>query len=204
MSVKKIKHLSIYLILLSFCAVISVGCEEFDNEFWEITPYSRSTEIQKEVDGIEFKFCLLNEAGEAATVFNKGENFTFYFSVTNKSNEQLYFLPYFAHFDNNDFCKVYGSNNQDYGRPYYLRGYDKRGPFPFDVEESFVFEQPWADGRDTVWRWKCGYYESSHQEHLEKGSYYTGFKYRFEFERPYGAPTLYTETLTFKINFKIR
>ena len=197
---------NICLPMLLLCGAITSGCEQDD--LWEIFPDSETTAIKKVVDGFEFKFCLLNEAGEAATVFNEGENFAFYFSVTNKTNENFYFFPGFAYpeFIGNDFCKVYGSNDQDYGKPYTFSGYNKIGiaAYPFNADETVVFEQPWVDSRDSIWRWEHGFYESTHQEFLEKGSYRTEFKYRFEFVRTNDAPTLYTDTLTFKINFKIQ
>jgi len=207
MKIQKIKTLSIYPFLLLFCILIlGLGCEKEENTIWEISPDSGTTVIQNMVDGIEFKFCLLNEAGEAATVFDEGENFTFHFSVTNKLNENLYFYPDFAFSNDNDFCRVFNSNGENKSKPYYFRGVAKIGigAYPFDVDNPFVFEQSWADSRDTIWRWSYGHYESTHQEFLRKGIYYTGFKYRFGFVRSNGGPTVYTDSLTFKINFKIQ
>jgi len=47
----------------------------------EISPQSKQQYIKQTVNGVTFKFCLLNEQGKEATVFNEGENFTFYFSI---------------------------------------------------------------------------------------------------------------------------
>ena len=158
------------------------------------------------MDGIEFKFCLLNEDGEAVTVFNEGENFSFYFSVTNNRNEKLYFYPYFAYSNDNNFCSVYDSDDEYLGKPFNFKGADEIGigAYPFESGDTCIFEEPWVNSTDTIWRWKYGYYESANQELLAGGNYYTEFKYSFEFVRSDDAPTLLTDTLSFKINFEIQ
>ncbi len=182
------------------------GCEDNNQDLWEISPNSKSAVIQQEVDGIEFKFCLLNEEGEPTTVFNEAENFTFYFSVTNKRDEKLYFDPGFAYIKGNDFCKVFDSNNQELGKPFIFLGYDKigTGAYLFARGQSYVFEQQWMDNRNSTWRWQYGYYESNTQEYLAKGNYNTTFKYRFRFAHAHDELSLDTDTLSFKINFKIQ
>ncbi len=79
--------ISAFILLL---ALVGAGCEKDDEQILEISPASKTAVIQKEVDGIEFKFCLLNEKGEPATVFKEGENFSFLFAMTNKSGKKLY------------------------------------------------------------------------------------------------------------------
>lgn len=186
--------------------LMGAGCEKEEEQLWEISPTSKSAVIQKEVDGIQFKFCLLNEQGEPATVFTQGENFSFYFSVTNNSNEKFYFYPGYAYSEENDFCRVYSSSQIDEGKPYEFKGADLIGvgAYPFEVGEAYVFKQIWIDNRGSAWRWKYGYYESADQKYLPIGDYSTGFQYRFEFE-PHGDNLiLSTDTLKFKINFKIQ
>jgi len=194
------------LIRIVFLLIVGMtACKNatMDDLFWEISPDSKSQVIEKEIDGIAFKFCLLNEQGKATTIFKEGENFSFYFLVTNKTNEKLYFLPMFAYTDTqgNGFCEVFTSGNQSNGRPFSFRGYDKIGigAYPFDPDTNCVFEQQWIDKRDSTWRWKYGYYESSQQTPLPKGDYFTGFQSRFQFYDAY-----LDTTLTFKINFKIQ
>ncbi|MGV8139198.1 MAG: hypothetical protein AB2L20_28725 [Mangrovibacterium sp.] len=105
-------------VFVLFFSLMGAGCEKDEELFWEISPNDKSAVIQKEVNGVEFKFCLLNEEREPATVFNQGENFIFYFSVTNKSSEKFYFYPGYAYSEENDFCKVYNSNSQSEGKAY--------------------------------------------------------------------------------------
>jgi hypothetical protein len=204
MKTKKIKPFTVYLFLLPLCvALLGAGCEQDDNNLWEISPDSKSAVIQNEVDGIEFKFCLLNEEGEAATVFKEGEIFSFYFSVTNNRDKKLYFYPDFAYSNENAFCRIYNSEGQDVGKPYVFKGADKIGigAYPLNVGESCIFEQQWRDERDSIWRWRYGNYESAKQELLKKGSYNTGFNQRFSFSED---THFYTDSLIFKINFEIQ
>jgi len=190
----------IFMILV---VLVCVSCENKmkNNLSWEVFPDSQSQVIEKEIDDIAFKFCLLNEQGQPATVFKEGENFSFYFSVTNKTNEKLYFFPDFAYPVENGFCEVFTSDNKRVGKPFIFRGYNKIGigAYPFNPEDNYFFEQPWIDSRDSVWRWKYGFYESSHQTPLSVGNYYTEFQSRFQFYDNY-----LDTTLAFKIKFKIQ
>lgn len=196
-----------FLLKISFIflllGLMGAGCEKDDEILWEISPESKTAVIQKEVDGIEFKFCLLNEEGKPATVFNEGENFSFYFSVTNNSSEKFYFYPGYAYSNEDGFSRVYNSDNQDKGKPYQVINVLDIGvgAYPFNIGESYIFEQSWVDVRDSNWSWGKATYKSTYKPYLEKGNYYTGFKYRFQFE---GEKPLKKDTLNFKINFKIQ
>ncbi len=186
--------------------LMGTGCEKEDDVLWELSPESKNPVIHKEVDGIEFKFCLLNEQGEPATTLNEGDNFSFFFSVTNNRKEKLIFDPGFAYSKEVDFCRVYNIETQNMGRPYQLiTALDiGSGAYPFNTGKIYVFKEPWIDQQNSVWYWENGTYESTHREPLTKGNYYTGFKYRFRFARNHEESALYTDTLNFKINFKIQ
>ena len=206
MQTKYLFYLVILLFLTGsfFSCATKIGEDNSQDAFeWEISNDSKSQVIEKEIDGIVFKFCLLNEQGKPATVFNEGENFSFYFSVTNRTNEKLYFYPGFAYTGakDNEFCEIFTSKNQRIGKPFVFLGCDLIGigAYPFNSEKNYVFEQLWVDMRDSTWRWEYGYYKSSKKTHLPTGDYFTGFQYRFQFENAF----LYTN-LSFKINFKIQ
>jgi hypothetical protein len=192
--------------LLCICLSLSVGCDKEDDENWEIYPNSNNKVIEKEIDGIVFKFCLLDENGLPQTTFKEKENFSFYFSVKNNRNEKLYFYPGFAYSNENDFCKVYSRSENDNGRPYIFKGADLigTGAYPIDSGEICVFKQSWSDNRISTWKWKFGNYESAGKELLISGDYFTRFQYYFQFERTDDKPILRIDTLRFKINFKIQ
>ena len=99
----KTNILEIGLILTLFTA-IGTGCEKNTDNLWEISPENNVAAIQQEVNGIVFKFCLLNEKGEPATVFDEGRNFTFSFSISNNLNDTIA-IP--TEFINSEFYRVY-------------------------------------------------------------------------------------------------
>jgi hypothetical protein len=190
-----ILRISVFLLLLS---LMGAGCEKEEELFWEISPNSKSAVIQKEVNGVEFKFCLLNEQGEPATVFNEGENFTFLFSSRNKRKDTLYFdrgiigLP--------DFCEVKNHTGEQIGSPFMkpvLQELIGRGAYPFQPQREYVFEVLWSDGRQEWKKWH-GIFNGTNQIALPKGKYYTQFAYQFNFG------SLKTDLLSFKINFEIK
>ena len=188
--------------------IIGTGCKkEPDNlTFYEISNNSETKTIQEEIDNIEFKFCLLNEQNEPATTFNKGENFSFCFTVTNNKNEKLYFDPFFAYSKENDFFRVFNSNNQDIGKPFVFLGYDKVGigAYPFGMGKSYTFIQQWTDSRDSIWNWQHGYYKRANQQPLTADRYYTDFRYQFEFDSGNSESLAYKYDIRFKIYFEIR
>ena len=85
------RTLNSLFITLLFIGSVACG-DTMDDLSWEISPDSKSQVIEKEVNGIIFKFCLLDEQGKSATVFNEGENFSFYFSVTNSSKKDFFIM----------------------------------------------------------------------------------------------------------------
>ncbi len=110
---QKILKLSTVILLFAF---IGAGCQKDD--IFELEIGDKDAVIVKEVDGVEFKFCLLNAQGEPATVFDEGENFTFTFSIKNNRKEQLR-----ANQDNFQFIQLKDffavkKRNKYYGKAY--------------------------------------------------------------------------------------
>jgi len=109
----------IFLILPLVFAIIAItACEskdegKIDDSSLEISPDSEAQVIEKDIDGIVFKFCLLNEQGKPATIFKKGENFVFSFSFKNNLTKNIS-VP--TQFINDDFYRVYRNNNIDMGK----------------------------------------------------------------------------------------
>jgi hypothetical protein len=186
-----------------FMSLMGAGCKKNQEILWEISPDSKTTIIQKEENGIQFKFCLLNEEGEPATTFKKGENFKFHFEITNNSGVELYFIPNFG-YNNNDFCRVINSSNQDKGQPFKLLNVTDvgLGAYAFSPNTTILFEVDWADQRQEYWYWEQATYESLHQTILPNGKYYTQFSYHFKFEKAVGSAVDANE-LRFQINFEI-
>ena len=182
--------------MLLLFAVLSAGCQK-NEDLFELKSGDENAVIQKEIDGIEFKFCLLNEAGEPATIFNEGENFTFQFSITNNTATTLYYDV--SLLDVNEFCEV-KHNQVSYGMPYVK-------PVMIELIGKVAWGIPkgssstdtikWIPSSDT---WEDGFvaYRKGNSTLLSPGTYHTEFSHRFNFD------TKQTSKLTFKINFEIK
>jgi len=192
-------------LFILFIFFTGAGCEKIQDDVysWEISPDNKNPIIHTLVEGIEFKFCLMNEQGNPATVFREGENFYFYFSFKNKRDEMLYFAPYFA-FYNDNFCKVFDSNNNEVGKPFEFLGWAKM-PSPFNpVDDPVVFKQPWHNVKDLKWSWLWGDFRNTGPKLLPGGKYYTKFTDSFQFDRSHDKSELNVGPLSFKINFIIK
>lgn len=184
-----------------------LGCENATDDLpgndmpWDISPDS----IEKEIDGIAFKFCLLNEQGKPATVFNEGENFSFYFSVTNCSKKDFYFDAYLLAYDKN-FLRIYSSSNYNFGKSYKPLFHTDIGiaAYPFNDGDSYIFNVPWMHEKEANFKGEDFEYQSIITKSLGKGNYFTGFKYSFYFQGHQYENTIKTDSINFKINFKIQ
>lgn len=189
----KVVKLSVVLLLFAF---VTAGCQE-EEDLFEIQIGDKNAVIQKEIDGIEFKFCLLNEEGEPSTVFNEGENFTFQFSIKNNTGKSLIFSDY-SFYKNDDFFSVQ-SNTQNLGRPFeILTGYlssDEMRYIHDGMSSSFIC--PWQDNREEFFT-MYGAFKGLSKMALKNGKYVTAFTHNFQFG------DVETGTLTFKINFEIK
>jgi hypothetical protein len=219
MKTLKILFLSILLLVIVFS---QSSCENlFNNDSkdeykWVVNLDDEQKMIRKSVEDIEFTFSLLNEDGDTTNVFNEGENFFFYFSMKNNRGEKMYTLDMPVPGD--DFCKVYNSDNKYIGKPYDVKGAQHTSlghPFP----DSSIIESkfPWTYDKelwDSIYSkmteetpgflYKGLFIETTYQEPLSKGKYYTMFSHGFEFSSTDDKADLLTEELTFKINFEIQ
>jgi hypothetical protein len=94
------KPLSAIIFLYGMMILIAISCKKTNDSqevIWEIPLNGDKTITANSIDGNEFKFCLIDKAGDAKTSFNEGENFSFYYSVTNNSDKRLYIDPSFTH-----------------------------------------------------------------------------------------------------------
>ncbi|MFV0593792.1 MAG: hypothetical protein ACK5M7_20640 [Draconibacterium sp.] len=188
----KILKLSALFLSLLF---IGAGCNN-DEDLFELQIGDKNAVIQQEVNGIEFTFCLLNEAGEPATVFNEGENFTFRFSIQNKNKQLIYFDQ--SLMNSNEFCEV-KNNTKSFGKPFEIIGVNEIGKIGWSIPENSTTEisVKWIPDSDT-WNISHFYLKNKHLSVLSKGIYLTEFSQKFDLE------TLQTKKLTFKINFEIK
>ncbi|QIA09057.1 hypothetical protein [Draconibacterium halophilum] len=180
--------------LFLFLLFIGASCQN-DEDLFEIQRGDENAVIQKEVNGIEFKFCLLNEAGEPATVFNEGENFTFQFSIKNNTKKDIFFDTTVTNADG--FFEVH-DELKNYGGPFEKPTYDLlRMPTPIGTGEITGLNIKWIP-EDDEWAFGTTEFVKAQTESLKAGEYYSMFSHKFDFE------SIKTNDISFKINFEIK
>ncbi len=189
--IHQILKFSTVILLFAF---ISTGCQKDD--VFELRAGDKNAVIVKEVDGIEFKFCLLNEQGEPATVFNEGENFTFSFVIKNNLDTTIYFDETLL--NANGFFEV-KNRNESFGKPYELIGIYEVGLVALGIPKGLTsgIKMKWIPD-EKFWNYDNFEFSKNNYDYLKKGVYYTSFSNTFDFG------SVKTDKLTFKINFKIK
>lgn len=115
----------ILIAMLALPLLMGAGCKKkslLPDTFDTISPDTETQVINKNIDGINFQFFLLNKDNKPSTVFNEGENFDFYFSAMNLSDKKIYFDPDFAHTNDNSFCEVFNNEGISFGKPFVFKG----------------------------------------------------------------------------------
>lgn len=181
------------------------GCSDDDGS-GEINFGKGDVFVEKDINGIEFKFCLLNEKGKPADTFKEGENFYFYFSIKNNSERDYYYDHYECSVIK-DFLRVYNNSGLDIGKSYkpLLQTMPGIGRYPFKQGDIYIFRVPWlheSHDEETVLSGGDYHYQSVYQNPLSKGNYHTGFEHQFFLVN--NPEVLSTGTLNFNINFSIQ
>ena len=210
------KTIQMFYLFFSLFMVAMVSCQKESIEpGTELAINGEQKVISVEKNGIGIEFCLLNEQGEPATIFNEGEDFRFHLAITNniKSYDSVYmplctgcgygYIP--------DEFYVMDSQGDTIGRPFYFSGADYvliDCPLIYKGE-SFILDIPWTENRDN-WRICTLYAHGLKNTPLTKGIYYTSFTHKFCFRdaalHGQGNPDEYicSDNNSFKINFRIK
>ena len=192
----KIFKLSVIILLFSF---ISAGCQKDD--IFELDIGDENAVILKEIDGIEFKFCLLNEQGEPSTIFNEGENFTFQFSFKNLGKDTIIVTTEFVY---DEFFRVYqviGTEHIDKGKPWtgiWCNFSLAPREIPVAPNTSSELLSPWMPVGEFY-----DYYPLcvSGKDALPAGEFITRFDLNFQYKK--NGKERVIDDLKFKINFEI-
>ncbi len=203
MKTKKLKIVIPFLLLIPICVVLlGAGCEK-DKNLWEISPESKSAVIQKEVNGIEFKFCLLNEMGEPATTFKEGENFTFRFSIKNLNDDTITVTTEFI---SDNFFRVYQLTSNsliDMGKPWtgvWCKYSLTSQEFKMGSSIEKQLNCPWVLTDYNAPDYPICMDES--KNYLSQGEYSTSFNLNFHYR--IGDKENIIDNAIFKINFEIQ
>lgn len=191
-----ILKLSTLVLLFGF---ITAGCKKDD--FFELQIGDKNAVITHEVNGIEFKFCLLNELGQPATIFNEGENFYFQFSIKNNNNEAIGFQYDFI---NSDFFKIKSKTN-DYGKSWQSIFCQYIAQIPSDYiiksNETKSLWLPWIITNDNS-KNIFPFCPTTEKLALKTGNYYTELNLMFNYTIKQSEHSLTGKK--FKINFKVK
>lgn len=189
--------------LVSFIFFISImlfsSCQK--DEIYELEINDENPVIEKTINGIDFKFCLLNEKGEPATIFEEEENFTFQFTFQNNLEDSITVNTSFV---TNNFFEVTQRNNGqniDLGKPYtgiwceYVGG-----PKNFVLTTNAIggVQCPWVtSGGENIHPF-CA---SESREALNSGTYFTQFDLNFQYT--INGKEFKINNKNFKINFEV-
>lgn len=195
------------IFLAMLFSVIVMGmtrCEdrsESETLILEISPDNGQTAIRKDVDGIVFNFCLLNEEGKSATIFEKKENIIFSFLIENNLGCDIS-VP--TNFIDSTFYRVYRQiDNADMGKPWtglwceYSMANKK---VEIASSETYSFVCPWILTKDHQPDYPICMSES--KDYLSSGNYYTIICLDFQYFQESEQKTI--NNMIFKINFKVQ
>lgn len=191
-----------FVIPFLFILIVVGACDNnSDNLFFEISPEGGRSVIQQEVQGLFFKFYLLNEKNQPTTIFNEKENIIFSFSIENKLGDDISATTDFI---DSNFFRVYKTTNSvDMGKPwtglwceYSLS--DKK--INISSAEISQLSCPWV----LTEKYQPDYpiCMSESKNYLPIGNYYTIIRLNFHYFR--GNEQKLINDVIFKINFKIQ
>jgi len=209
-------HQMLYLLPIALMlSLLSCQKESIEQSAIELTIEGVQKVINVENNGVGIEFCLLNENGEPATIFQEGENFMFHLALINLVNLDT------ALYINSDFLKnpdlfiVYKRNGDIIGKPVVWHGMDKIGDASNELlqKEKWEMEIPWntwgsEDPNDVneLIPILQHYFIGLNQPFLSKGTYYTKFTQQFCLSKYLPHPQsqlMCTNLLTVRINFRI-
>jgi hypothetical protein len=189
------------LCLLPLCVLLASGCDKDD---WDESQLAVQT-----VEDVKFVYGLLNEAGKPATTFRQGENFSFYFSITNGRNEKMYYLCTTLYYKLG-FCGIYSLSEEYFGKSYITGFMTFEGrSVTFEAGEQSICRVPWIYSDDML-ELPGEPFANAYQKPLPRGVYYTEFEHEFIFNRNFhddetmNKESLKVGTLTFRIDFEVK
>ena len=215
-----------YLFLTVFPLMVTSCQKEPLESATELTINGEHKVITVEKNGVGIEFCLLNEQGQPATVFNEGEDFKFHLAIINnvEPDTAMYIVSHFL--SNSGLFRVYSRNGHTIGQPAEWHGMDKISDGINQIKQGkeWVMEFPWHETRGTEVPYNADndirvlqhYFMGLNRQPLSNGKYYTKFTQQFCLARYYNyldtppgemdPPTEYfcTDTLTLRINFEIK
>ncbi len=192
----------LFLIAL-FLSMGMVGCDDKDkDQIWDNKPFV----VERNIKGIVFKLCLLNEQGQPATVFRKGENITFLFQITNKTGKDFYYDAYECAYTYDFFSIIDTTTGKILGKSYEALPTEDIGivAYPFNNKDKYTFKVKWLHSEQEIVKGVDFEYRPIQRRPLKAGKYCTTFTHKFKL---FGTPKnkdLEINEQIFKINFEVK
>jgi hypothetical protein len=176
--------------------------------------------VKNEQSGMEIEFCLLNEDYQPDSIFDFGENFKFFLSITNNVEPDSTMFIVSDFLVNPNLFMVFDSHDEKIGKPIDWYAMYKRSDAPNEVMKNhkWIMVVPWHEvnfteepfNSENLLHFFQHFFIGLDQPYLESGKYYTKFIQAFCLGRHHNSPEydndplVCTDTLTFKISFEIR
>ena len=209
-----------YLFLSVFTVMVTNCQKETLEPVLELPIDSEQKVLTVEKNGVAIEFCLLNEQGEPATIFNEGENFKFHLAIINnvEPDTAMYIVSDFLR--NSGLFTVFNNRGNKIGKPinWYIMDLRSDAANEIAYNNKWDMKIPWHETRGTEEPFNIEnliivfqhYFIGLNQQPLSKGKYYTKLNQGFCLGRYYDSkdfnevPFVCTDTLIFKINFEIK
>ena len=184
----------------------------------ELAIDSEQKVIAVEKNGIGIEFCLLNEEGEPATVFNEGENFKFHLAIINnvEPDTAMYIVSNFIYNQEPELFKLFDSKGNVIGKPLEIKMCNEISDRINQIKqgEKWIMESPWTETRIFKGSYESGtikflqcYFSGLNMKPLSDGKYYTVLSRQFCLGKYLPHPQsefVCTDKLQLKINFEIK
>ena len=212
------KLIKIFYLFPAFMVAVMSCQKEPIEPVTELAIDSEQKVIAVEKNGIGIEFCLLNEEGEPATVFNEGENFKFHLAIENnvESDTAMYIVSDFIYKQEPELFEVFDSKGKVIGKPWeVIANLEISNTInQIDAGEKWIMESPWTETRvftgfyeSDVIRFLQFYFSGLNMKPLPAGKYYTVLSRQFCLGKYLPHPQsefVCTDTLKLKINFEIK
>jgi hypothetical protein len=212
------KHQMLYFLLIALMLSLIISCqkETIEQSAIELTVEGKQKVITVENNGIGIEFCLLNENGEPATIFQEGENFKFHLAIVNhvEPDTAMYIVSDFIY--NEALFKVLDRTESTIGKPWEksmcLEISDAANQIY--AGEKWIIESPWVETRvfegtdesDNIKYLQC-YFSGLSMKPLPIGKYFTELSQQFCLGKYLPHPHnefVCTDFFTLRINFEIK
>lgn len=213
------RRIQIFYLLPAVFMVTVMSCQKEPIEpVTELAIDGDQKVIAVEKNGVGIEFCLLNENGEPAKVFQEGENFKFHLAIINnvEPDTAMYIVSNFIYNQEPELFELFDSKGNVIGKPWEIKMCDEISDHMNQIKqgEKWIMESPWTETRIFTGSYESGtirflqcYFSGLNMKPLTDGKYYTVLSRQFCLGKYLPHPHsefVCTDLLTLRINFEIK